>query len=189
MIIEKQVVLNACLFPKISWFQKAVRFENVLLSEEEKYRKENHPNRYSIAAAGGRIELTVPLSGGRNQKSKMNKLVIANDLWKRKHWQTIQSSYGKAPYYLYYADAIHEVIFSNTKEFSDLCLKSIQVMGKEMKLKTKFSITHEIAGVSLIDNTETPIYPQVFSDRNAFQKDLSVIDLLFNTGPDSLNYL
>ncbi|GDX53389.1 hypothetical protein LBMAG27_24360 [Bacteroidota bacterium] len=189
MINEHALALPICYLPSISWFVHAIGKQELILSSAEFYRKENHPNRCSIFSANGIINLNVPLSGGRNQKTRMCELKIAGDDWKRNHLYALKSAYGKAPFFLYYFDELEKIIVGIKDNYFDLCVELIKWLIKELNLSVSIIISNIEIIVAKITSGEHSKYYQVFENKFGFQNNMSAIDLLFCLGPDANGYL
>lgn len=189
MINENSICLPLKFLPRVNWFAGAVKKTELIISSKEFYRKENHPNRYSLLSANGVIDLSVPLAGGRNQKVNLIDLKIAGGEWKRKHLQAIQSAYGKAPYFLYYFDELENIIQQADENFFALSISLIRWLCSEMLPGVTVKIMEEETAVTPVEVSIEKKYHQVFENKFGFQKNMSAVDLLFCLGPDAKNYL
>ncbi|TSA49774.1 MAG: hypothetical protein D4R43_03335 [Sphingobacteriales bacterium] len=189
MINEHALALPICYLPSISWFASAIGKHELILTTAEFYRKENHPNRCSIFSANGIINLNVPLSGGRNQKTRMCELKIAGDDWKRNHLYALKSAYGKAPFFLYYFDELEKIIVGAKDNYFDLCVELIRWLILEMIPSVSITISDIEIIVAKIKLGDCNKYYQVFENKFGFQNNMSAIDLLFCMGPEAYGYL
>ena len=156
----------------------------------------------TIATANGLQNLTVPILGGRGNKTAYAEIEISYaENWISQHKMTLQSAYSKSPFYEYYIDTYHQIL---DKRYSNLAALNEEIFWKTMKnLKGKNGI---IPASEEHENNITspwtlykqyqpnqyammPTYPQVFRNKFAFQPDLSILDLHFNLGNESYNYL
>lgn len=185
-------------FPALGWWAAAAKADAVVIDDGSHFRKMADRNRYLIATAAGRSQLSIPVAGGRNQRKPIREVMIANTyLWQKQHWRTIQSAYGKAPFFEYYAAELQT--FYN-RPFSHLHLfncEILQWLWKELRLgiPLSFDLNSISPSAELLDwrNTDPDAYPkcmpkpfayhQVFEDRHDFLPQLSVLDLLMNEGP------
>jgi hypothetical protein len=152
-------------------------------------------NRCNIGSAQGPLALTVPLLGGRNQHKPLHTIQIAyHTRWQHQQAQAIRSAYGRAPFFEHYY-RLFEPVFTNT--FPSLVQMNLFIINQSLKaLKIE---PHHI----VLDNPNTLIeeikasnelptpkeYLQPFSERHGFIPHLSLLDLLFCSGPASLQYL
>lgn len=169
--------------PSFEWFVKYLSKSEIAYNVEDSYHKSLHLNRAKISTAQGLQQLIIPLISGRNQKCIVKDLQISyTTKWQREHLNAIKSAYGKAPYFIFYFDEIAEIISKNNLFLVELNLALIEHLVKIMTLKLN-SDTIPIPDLYDYD------YPQVFKSKNGFIKSCSIIDLLFNCGPDSKKYL
>ncbi len=200
LLIENQ------LFPVISYFKILVNCPDLIIEVCENYQKMSFRNRYVIFGANGVINLSIPIKGGRQQKQKFYEVEIDySENWQVKHWRGLTSSYSNSPYFDYYAEALKSIIFSNEKYLKDYNLKALKWILKVLKINIKISFTSEYKkeyenildcrntilpkNFQHITNNVEPKYTQVFQDRLGFQPNLSILDLLFATGPDAIRLL
>lgn len=171
---------------------------NVLL--DETFPKQSFRNSCEILGANGVLRLTIPVEG-RSKNRKTKAILITDENWQRQHIHSIKSAYARSPFYEYYADEVLGFYEENktARELSHFCIKNIELcltlLQKPIKLITncEFEKGHSSdlrnrfkSGKKQLNFTE---YYQTFSDRFAFEPNLSILDLLFNLGPESLNYI
>jgi hypothetical protein len=179
--------------PSFEWFVKVLSFPTVCFNYDEIYDKRSPRNRCLIATAQGVQMLTVPLQEGRNQKKALKDILIANDnKWQRDHINAIKTALGKAPFFMYYFDEIQEVLLSHHTNLAELNVSLITVLARQLKIE--LNIINEPDN-NIIQMKDVPAkkditeYDQVFRDKTGFIPSCSIIDLLFNYGPDSLKML
>jgi hypothetical protein len=189
-------------FGCITYYVEAIKLPHITIEQYESYQKMSFRNRTQVLTAGKLLNLTVPLLGGRDQKTLITEVLIDNSCnWQLQQWRTLESCYNKSPFFLYYADSLYQLLFNSYDRLWDLNLATINwVLGK---LKTPVALhftkqfekepSHEIIDLR---NRFLPAnrhllhlqkYQQVFEV--AFQTNLSVLDLLFNLGPGAVSYL
>lgn len=189
MINDELIVMPIHYLPSINWYKKTASKKTIQFSIEEIYRKENHPNRCIIFSANGPLQLNVPLLGGRNQKGKICNLKIAGNDWKRNHLNAIRSAYGKATFFIYYFDALEQIILKSSDQFTDLCKSIIKWLTDELLTEIRIE-THETNEQPIIIYSNViKKYHQVFDHKFGFQSNMSAIDLLFSAGPEARNFL
>jgi hypothetical protein len=187
-------------FPTIRFFAVLLQHERIRIEQHEHYQKRTYRNRCHIAAANGLLRLSVPLEQGKNNQQPIREVRIANDYsWQQQHWQAIQSAYGNAPYFEYYKDELIPIFFQKYDFLFDLNLALLSAITELLlyPVALEFTESYETTPTHVTDyrNAFTPkatdlpppvVYPQVFADRYDFLPDLSVLDLLFCKGPESL---
>ena len=200
LLIENQ------LFPTIDYFKILINHPNLIIEAFEKYQKMSFRNRYVIFGSNGLIHLTIPIKGGRQQKLKFSKVEIDySQNWQVKHWRGLTSSYSNSPYFEFYEDRLKSLIFSEEKYLFSYNLKALKWILSSINLDVKISFTSEYKNkyenlvdfrnlllpknFQRIDFIYQPKYTQVFEDRLGFQPNLSILDLLFAAGNDTIRLL
>ncbi len=204
---EKSLLLiESQYFPSILFFKKAIKYPVLCLEANENYQKRSYRNRCHIAGANGIQMLTIPLNKGKNEQQPILETSIAyTSNWQKIHWQSIQSAYGKSPFFEFYADEIKPVFEKKWTHLFDLNLSIIQVLKEILQLSFEISTSNtyvknpnpetEDARNQLSPKNQekikhlAPIYPQVFEAKNGFLPNLSILDLLFCLGPETSYYL
>ena len=191
------IVSELQYFPPISFFSTLYRESYVVLDLYEIYRKMSFRNRCLIAGAQGTVSLSVPLQYGRNQQLPVKDVVISDtENWQARHFKSIQSAYNRSPFFEYYKDelfGIYQTPFSLLADWNLYCLNWVK--GKlEWNAEIRFGeteIPREADDPDDLRNRVAPKnysqwnpvkYRQVFEERTGFFPNLSILDLLFNTG-------
>jgi hypothetical protein len=188
--------------PSIQYFQQVFRAESVLLEAHENYIKQTYRNRCHVLTSQGVIDLTVPVKGG-NRKTIITELEIDYEQkWVNTHWRTIRSAYGNAPYFEFYADYFEAIyqqkpryLFEMNRQFLDLYFRFLK-NSKPLRLTERYEekygeevldLRNKIHPKKAPDNLTAKPYQQVFGKH--FVPHLSILDLLFNQGPEAKEYL
>ena len=193
--------------PCIAWFQHIANAPDFVLEKQDNYNKQTYRNRCKILAANGVLDLIVPVKKNNTSDLYID-LELENDFnWKKQHWQSIQSAYGKSAFFEFYEDRFSRLyLHSQHSHLYAFNLDLIQLLLRSLKLDSKigFSTAYEINPENAIDlrtsfspknkNSETELlrpiaYWQVFEDKFGKTHNLSIIDLLFNAGPESIAIL
>lgn len=187
-------------FPCVNWFKISFRFSYIEISECETFQKMTFKNRCVVAGSNGRIQLSVPILHGREQKMPMKEVKIAqHENWARQHWRTLVSCYAKSPFWEYYADRL-ETLFARKDVFlfdwNIAVLETIlPIIDKKMRLNVVADgwpeqlFGSEFRPNNFQNRDNQLVYPQLFEDRIGFQPNLSIIDLLCMEGPNAKHLL
>ncbi|MDQ6814508.1 MAG: WbqC family protein [Bacteroidota bacterium] len=199
------IVENQC-FACFDYFKLLARETHIEIEIDDNFKKSSFHNRYVIAGANGLINLSVPVVGGREQKTNIANVEIDyNSNWSERHWRSIASAYRKAPFFDYYSSQVKEMLFSGERSLLKFNVSNTNILCKLLSISRVINFTsayrktysREIQGVvdyrnrfspatfQSISNDWQPRYSQVFEDRLGFQPNLSILDLLFCEGPNA----
>jgi WbqC-like protein family len=188
-------------FGSVNLYSTLINSKHIYFSPELEYKKTHHPNRTWVYGSNGLISLSIPLLGGRNQKVLFQEVQIAEDgKWRRIHWRSIHNSYRKSPWFEEMGWQV-EALYNEPQQFlfnwnmiaMKIVLKllrlKIDILSQtdDFNIKTQQSIIDTNPVIKLPE--DYPVYQQVFMERFGFAGNLSILDLLFCTGPDAVNYL
>src|SRR5690606_12418513 len=199
----KTILLHPSYFPSIEQMAAVAQAEKVVFEIQDNYQKQTDRNRTLIAHSNGKLLLNIPIKHnitGKRQKTK--DVIVENDFpWQEQHWKSLQSAYRTSPFFEYYEDDL-EPLFTkpvegllehNFKIFNLLC----ELLGIEVEISktASFETKPEITDLRfLIDaKRQTDLHPEIYTPvhvaTHSFLPNLSVLDLLFNEGPNALSYL
>lgn len=202
------VILPAGCLPDIEYFCWLMHSPEVLIEVHETYPKQTCRNRYRIATANGPLVLSVPVNKPQGNHSPVP--VVETDRksnWNIIHWRALESAYNKSPYFLYYRDRFEPLFIQPPVLLLDFNLSLLKTCLNLLNLPVIFRLTDDFVkdSGSMADmrmkimpkhpeNHRWSIssfapYTQVFSEKHAFQPNLSIVDLLFNLGPEAVAYL
>jgi len=191
-------------FPPLTFFSTLYRNSYVYLDIYEPYRKMSFRNRCQLAGAEGIVSLSIPLKNGRNQWVALNEVEIADtEDWQTRHFKSICSLYNRSPFFEYYADELGVLYQLPVLRLADWNLTCLNWLSKKLDWPAKICLTestveHQAAGWEDRRNLVLPKnhdlwnpvnYRQVFEEKTGFLPNLSVLDLLFNTGIEAKDLL
>lgn len=194
----KQLVTPLLPFPNITWWLLAMQSAEVIYDIAEHFEKRSYRNRYYITGANGLIQLTIPLQHGRNQRTAMQHVKIDNkDNWQVQHWRTLTSVYGRAPYFEHYAVTLEPLFTKQYDNLVDFNQQSILWLKEQCGIAFDGAMIDRYLqyGNEVIDvrtgfkpgieqkPVKRSLYYQLFSERNGFYPNLSMLDMLFSEGP------
>ena len=211
-------LLQTTYFGPIQWYQKLYRYDHCLIEQYDSYQKQTFRNRCIIATANGMQALTIPVANGkgemRNEKCLMRDVRISDhNQWRRVHWNALQSAYSESPFFDYYADDIRpffEQKYEFLVDFNEAIRQKICELidiHPSVEHTSSFLIPHSTLHIPhssfLTDyrdvinakhpqpdaTFEAKRYWQVFQHKHGFLPNLSILDLLFCMGPESVFYL
>ena len=171
--------------PPLEWFALPEQDTTITLEAMEHYQKGSSRNRCLIAGSNGVQRLSIPLEKGKHQQTPIRSVRIAyHDNWPLVHWRSIQSAYGNAPFFEYYADELNAIYTSKPEFLFDFNVALLTFVLKKAKWQRNilFSDAYAPTPPEPIVPYTPKRYPQVFEDRFGFQPGLSVLDALMCCG-------
>jgi WbqC-like protein family len=197
-----EVLLSTAYFPPAEYFSAIKLADRILIEKEENYIKQTYRNRCRILSSAGILSLSVPVMKGPFLKAPVGEIVIDySKRWQQVHLRAFKSSYGTSPYFQYYFETIEKAILGNHKYLIDLNYELLSLCLDMVRIQRSVAFTssfepHEEKESDfryLISPKKTSSYSarpyfQVFAI-NGFVPNLSILDLLFNMGPESAEYL
>ena len=205
MSLPESILLPSTYLGPVSYYAQIMQPGKVMLDLHEHYIKQTYRNRCRILTANGLLNLIIPVIKVNGNHTRVKDVVIDySEKWQINHWRAIESAYNNAPYFLYYREdlePLYRKAFRYLAEFNSSLLSMIMTLidiEKEVGYAEAY-VQVQANGVSDLRGgfnpkqqnllLNFPAYSQVFSERRGFQPDLSIIDLLFNLGPDTKDYL
>ena len=174
----------------------------------ENYQKQSYRNRCRFYAADGVQALTFPIihEGGTHKQPVSDIRIDWSTPWLQQHQRAIVSAYRTSAYFEYYQDELFEILESRPERLFDLNMALTRFFIEKTGLAVDLRTTEEYSRETEMEDLREKIHPkrpnsilqdlglekpyfQVFAQKHGFQSDLSIMDLLFNEGPDSILYL
>ncbi len=196
------VLIESHYLPSISYFASICSTKKIILESNEHFVKQTYRNRCEIITANGVEKLIVPLTSKHGKVRMKDVRIDYSQKWLQGHWRTLQSAYGKAPFFEFYCDQLHSILFSKKEFLFDLNIVLLTICLKWLKLSPEITesmsyVNEPTEGILDLRNVirakngdlpSSPVvsfpYTQVFG--NMFVKNMSLIDLLFCEGPGAL---
>ena len=199
-----KAILSSVYCGSIEYYTVLNNAEEVLIDSCDHYIKQTYRNRCEIYGANGKLKLTIPLIR-RGKRVPINDAQVDNSHgWKKLHWRSIESAYRSSPYFEFYEHhfiAIFEKEHTHLYEFNqEIQNKIIQILDLDVEVKETSSYEKSHDGYEDYRETIHPKiapknkltdkrYIQVFENKYGFIPNLSILDLLFNEGPNSISFL
>lgn len=207
---ENIVLLGTAYLPPIDYFVAMVSSGSVVLEQYENYTKQSYRNRCKIFASDGVLSLTIPVINSGNNTPIRDIQIDYSKKWLPQHKMALVSAYRSSPFFEYYQDDIFGVLDVREKYLFDLNFRLIEVIKENIGIDKAISLSDGYVPGQELDQCvsdmresihpkkESPIfsgsqkqkpYYQVFSQKYGFVGGLSIVDLLFNEGPESYRFL
>ena len=201
-------LLSSTYFGPIQWYQKLHRMP-CILEQYDHFVKQTYRNRCVIATANGTQTLTVPIERYDGTKCPMRDIRISDHAnWRHLHWNARVSAYGETPFFEFYADDLRPFFEKRHTFLFDLNLDIMHTMCQLLDVRPQVELSEHYIVLPSEDNevvdfreairpkhplpdadfNPTPYY-QVRAQRHGFLPNLSILDLLFNEGPEGIFYL
>jgi hypothetical protein len=180
----------------LSYFHALAQHEHIVFDSTAAFSKMSFKNRMVIATAQGPLHLTIPIVGGRDQKTPINEICIAyNSPWKSQHFKAISVNYKRAPYFEYYVDSLKALYDDEYVNLNDFLIATQHWTKQQLKSKWLIEISTEHPNIKLETKWMDSIkpndfqtegkqfqYQQVFDNSTGFIQNACILDALFAMG-------
>jgi hypothetical protein len=201
----KEVRIDLQYLPCLEYFTCFLYYDKIWIDVEERYVKQTFRNRCAVLTANKVDVLTVPVRNGPNHGLTKDIQIDYSQDWIKRHLGCMQSAYGKSPFFEYYAPELisifqrkYDFLIDLNYELLTFCLRLVGIK-KEVTYNLsglESGLNNVVNDVSAINNKKNknnfkyyqpePYY-QTFG--NDFVSNLSIVDLIFNTGPEAKSVL
>ena len=204
----EKLLLSTAYFPPVQYVSKIKTYDEIFVEQYENFGKQSYRNRCEILSANGVIPLSVPVEKANSKTLIRDLKIVYRTNWQKLHFKGIESAYKNSPYYEYYIDDFMPFFEKKEKFLLDFNSAILEVLLDFLKLSKTIHYTDDYIRENTPDyqdfrnvihpkashrGEDTEFIPrpyrQTFSDRFPFYPNLSVLDLLFNTGPEAGKYL
>ncbi|OEK03313.1 hypothetical protein BFP97_18070 [Roseivirga sp. 4D4] len=200
-----KVLVESQYLPSVAYFVLLSYSEEVFIETHENFEKQSYRNRCEIIGSNKIQSLSIPVHHGGRKVLIKNLTIDYKQKWANNHWRAIQSAYGKSPFFDYYAGYFEAEIKANCTTLYELNSRLLTLCLKLLKMKVKLnesaeysknppegivdfrSAIHPKKSIDSLTWFEPKSYHQIFG--KDFVPNMSILDLLFCTGPDALEVL
>ncbi len=198
------IYLSTAYLAPIEYYVKLL-LGGVYIEQQENYIKQTYRNRCTILSANGAMTLSIPIESAGGKKCPIREVCIADHgNWRHLHWNALVSAYNSTPFFEYYQDDFrpffekeYKYLFDFNEELRNLICRLIDIDTSTIRYTNEFlleveeedyrsRITPKIDWKIADPNFQSIPYYQVFEQRFGFTENLSILDLLFNMGNESL---
>jgi len=198
----RKICLSSAYLAPVEYYSEIAKADVVFIESHDYYLKQTYRNRCLIAAANGLMALSIPVEKVSGEKVLTRDVRISDhNGWQLNHWRSIESAYNSTPFFEYYKDDLlpfYEKKWTFLVDFNrEMQATILELLNLHIEIKQTTEYKNELDD-SFLDLREAihpkkedqPInykpYYQVFDQRYGFQPNLSIIDLLFNMGNESI---
>ena len=202
--LQMSIYLSTAYLAPIEYYSKLLS-DDVIIEQHENYIKQTYRNRCTILSANGPMTLSIPIESSGGKKCLIRDLCVAeHGNWRHLHWNALISAYNSTPFFEYYQDDFrpfyeksYKYLFDFNEELRDLICRLIDIDTSYLKYTDEFTLElgSEDFRSKISPKTdwrqvdpyfESVPYYQIFDQRFGFSENLSIVDLLFNMGNESL---
>lgn len=187
-------------FGALSYYIELAKHELVVFDSSAAFSKMSFKNRMVIATAQGPLHLSIPIVGGRDQKTPMNEIQIAYDSpWKTQHFKAIYINYKRAPYFEYYVHSLEQLYANEYLYLNDFLLATQNWTKQQLNAKWLIETSAEQTSIHFENKWIDPMkpnnfqtasrtfqYQQVFETNTRFIHNVCILDALFAMGGKQL---
>jgi len=180
-----------------------VQADNIVFEIEDNYQKQTFRSRTYIAHSNGVLLLNIPIKHAKDgSKLKTKEVQIENAFpWQSQHWKSLQSAYRTSPYFEFYEDDLKPLFEAKATSLLDFNIKAFHLICELLDIEINYTFSEEyfknpqqvdlrfLANPKLKKDFKPSAYTQVLNKTGEFIPNLSILDLLFNEGPNAVSYL
>ncbi|MBA3682650.1 MAG: WbqC family protein [Bacteroidetes bacterium] len=203
------ILLSTAYWPNLHYFYYILNSEKIVIENFENYHKQSFRNRTQILSANGKLDLSIPVKK-INTKELIKDVEIAyTESWQTNHWRAITSAYKNSPYFEFFEEEINYFYSKEFKFLMELNTEQLKLILKLLKIKKEISFTSAFEKEpNHLTDLRSTIHPkinftedktvaskltipyyQTFESKFSFHPNLSILDLLFNKGLETVEYL
>lgn len=202
-------LLTTAYLPNLHYFFYVLNTEIVFIEQFEHYQKQSFRNRTQILSSNGVLDLVIPVEKKATKELTKDISISYTEKWQIKHWRAITSAYKNSPYFDFFEDELKYFYENKFELLCDFNLQQLHLLLKILKQKKEIQFTsaYEKTPETILDlrqvihpkldfktdervsNILQKNYYQTFENKFSFIPNLSVLDLIFNTGLEAVRYL
>ncbi|MDE0535861.1 WbqC family protein [Tenacibaculum sp. L6] len=190
-------------FAPISQYAAIYQAESVTFELEDNYQKQTYRNRCYIYGANGKLALNIPVKHNATKGRKKTKdTLVENDFpWQQQHYKSLQSAYRSSPFFEFFEEDLLKIFNKKYTFLQDLNIDTHLFVTDALQMEQNFAKTssyeltpnstdyRDLAIAKKGIEIEMDTYIQIFDDKHGFIPDLSILDLLFMEGPNTISFL
>lgn len=198
------ILLSSAYLAPVQYYTKLLQCKgNAYIEACDSYTKQTYRNRCVIVDANGSLALTIPTEKTAEGKCLMRDIRISDHgNWRHRHWNALEAAYRHTPFFLYYEDDFRPFYEQKIESLYDFNMGLTRLVCQLIGIDTPLLPTTEYGGTDSLTDLRECIHPkqaweadkefapkeyyQVFKDKHGFIANMSIVDLLFNMGPESI---
>ena len=188
MVKQTPKLLPLYLVPSVDWFAEAIGADFLILVDEAQFLKQTERNRLKYGTFQGTKTFSIPLIQSTTSMGYDAVLISYDTNWPQQLVNALRTAYGKSPFFEYYGYRFEAIILSRPSNLWTLNFELLKEIINCLKVELPISTEKLKALNSETLHEEIPYY-QVFSEKTEFQPHLTILDLIYNEGPDAIQVL
>ena len=198
-----KALLHPTYFPSIAHFVAMLKAESIVFEICDNYQKQTYRNRCTIYGANGKLDLNIPVQYSQKNRQLYKDVQISNmNNWQDLHLKSLESAYSASPFFEFYIDDLKPLFEIEVHHIMDFNFKCLEAIFDCLQLPFTYDTTEVFEKEPTSTTDARPLansrkeleqhfdsYAQVFDDKHGFIQNLSILDLLFNEGPNATLYL
>jgi hypothetical protein len=188
-------------FSPISQYHAILNSNSITFEVEDNYQKQTYRNRCYIYGANGKQLLNIPVSIPKSsKKTKSKDILVENSNWQKQHYKSFEAAYNHSPFFEFYKDDLQKIFSKKYTYLLDVNLDSFNFIKNALELPVEYKLSktyeenkpndfRDLADSKKKVEISFLSYIQMFDQKFGFLKNLSILDLLFMEGPNSINFL
>ncbi len=197
------MLLYPTYFSPIAQYIAIAKADTILFEVHDNFQKQTYRNRCYIYGANGKQLLNIPVIKANSKQPSKDVQIDYSEDWQQQHLKSIASAYNSSPFYEFFDLELEALYATKDKFLLDFNLKCHEFIAEHVQLEQtdyKKTTTFEkeysedkdyrfLVDAKSKQQFGFEPYYQVFSDKHGFLENLSILDLLFMEGGNTLNYL
>ena len=184
--------------PSVNYMVRIVAQKEIGFIISNHFQKQTFRNRTSIYGPNGKLNLTIPIVHRKDLDHQLDKnlLIHQETSWQKNHWRSLEASYRSSPFFEFYELDLYPFFHTRQENLMELniqlILEILSLLEVDIDITKEEEISSEFRALILAKektNKSNPVYSQVFATKHGYLDNLSILDLLFNLGPESVDYL
>ena len=185
------MLLPCCYLAPVSHFSAYYRNDEVRYEVCDHFTKQTLRNRCRIDSPSGPLALSIPIVKTEGKTMMRDVRISDHGNWRHQHWIALESSYRQSPFFEYYADEFAPFYEKKWDFLADFNEELMMLVASLLDICKPVTRTTSYAGDAFaqLPAFEVRPYYQMFASKHGFLPNLSIVDLLFNQGPEGLLWL
>lgn len=201
----RNILHTTAYFPPIDYIISILDVDKITIEANENYQKRSYRNRTIIQAANGSLGLSIPVNKIDGSHTPINKIEIDYSYnWQHDHWQAIQSAYNRSPFFEYYKHFFEPFFVNKWSHLLELNTEILKTLLTLLSIQ-KPIVYSESFNKAVLDGVDyrdlyqkhklgksiylIDPYAQVFDFKHTFNPNVSILDAIFNLGPETVSHL